>query len=194
MSQSGNNGAIVSEEPLIAVDDRDRPLGPRSRASCHRGEGILHRAFSVYLFDPKRRLLIQRRSIHKPLWPGYWANSCCSHPRWGEATSDAAHRRLGEELGLRVPLQHVFSFQYHARFTEQGAEHEFCHVYAGVTERMARPNPQEVEDCFFVEPARLDGELEGRPGAYAPWLQLAWVALRRQHWQQIEELSNASCP
>ena len=188
MSLSSNNGAVVSEDLLIAVDDRDRPLGPHSRASCHRGEGILHRAFSVYLFDRRLRVLLQRRSIHKPLWPRYWANSCCSHPRWGEATTDAAHRRIREELGLRVQLQHVFSFQYRARFSERSAEHEFCHVFAGVTHRMAEPDPQEVEDCIFVEPVRLDKELESRRGAYAPWLHLGWRALRRDHWKRIEDL------
>jgi isopentenyl-diphosphate delta-isomerase len=182
----------VSEELLIAVDERDRPVGPRSRASCHRGQGLLHRALSVYLFDRDLRLLLQRRSIHKPLWPSYWANSCCSHPRWGEVTADAAHRRIGEELGLSVSVEHVFSFQYHARFEEQGAEHEFCHVFAGIAQQPAQPDPREVQDCAFVEPARLDEELEAHPDVYAPWLHMAWRALRTHHWQRIEELQVGS--
>jgi len=178
----------VSEDQLITVDERDQPLGPLSRASCHRGKGILHRAFSVYLFDRRGCVLLQKRSVHKPLWPRYWANSCCSHPRWGEDTAEAAHRRVGEELGISVPVQHFFAFQYHAQFSKQGAEHEFCHVFAGVAEPILEPDPLEVEDWAFVDPVRLDDELERRADAYAPWLHLAWRALRRDHWHRIAEL------
>ena len=182
----------MPEDLLITVDERDQPLGSLDRASCHRGKGILHRAFSVYLFDHRGSLLLQKRSAHKPLWPRYWANSCCSHPRWGEDTAEAAHRRVGEELGISVPVQHFFAFQYQAHFSEQGAELELCHVFAGVADATLKPDPLEVEDWAFVDPVRLDYELERRPDSYAPWLHLAWRGLRRDHWHRIEGLS--LCP
>ena len=179
---------VGSEDLLITVHERDQPLGPLDEATCHRGEGVLHRALSVYLFDHRGCPLLQKRSNRKPLWPRYWSNSCCSHPRWGEDTAEAAHRRVGEELGISVPLQYFFAFQYQAQFSKQGAEHEFCHVFAGVAESIPEPDPLEVEDWAFVDPVRLDDELERRPDTYTPWLHLAWRVLRRDHWRRIAGL------
>jgi isopentenyl-diphosphate delta-isomerase len=114
----------MSGPRLILVNARDEVLGPESESRCHDGEGLLHRAFSVYLFDGEDRLLLQRRSRHKRLWPHYWSNSCCSHPRWGEDTDAAAVRRVEEELGMRATLERMSSFQYHAPFGDAGAERE----------------------------------------------------------------------
>ena len=119
------------DEPLILVDENDNEIGHRDKVDCHTGHGTLHRAFSVFLFDAQGRVLLQRRSNSKPLWPLYWSNSCCSHPRRGESLEFATARRMREELGLESDLQRLYSFIYQADFGDRGAEHEYCHVYIG---------------------------------------------------------------
>ena len=99
-------------DSLILVDDADRELGSLTKAACHDGDGVLHRAFSLLIFNDAGELLLQQRAPTKRLWPLYWSNSCCSHPRWAESMEAATRRRLYEELGLRCPLQFLFKFQY----------------------------------------------------------------------------------
>jgi isopentenyl-diphosphate delta-isomerase len=178
----------VTEDLLIIVDEQDRPIEPSAKSRCHEGDGVLHRAFSVYLFDVRGWLLLQKRSERKRLWPGHWANSCCSHPRWGEETLDAAQRRVTEELGVEAALERIFSFRYHAQFDDRGAEHELCHVLIGNCAAAVHPDPHEVADWTFVPPERLDTELASRPEQYAPWLPIAWRKLRREHWDRVEKL------
>src|SRR5690606_14929915 len=110
--------AIVSfdDEALVLVDADDREIGFLDKASAHDGEGVLHRAFSLFIFNPQGELLLQQRAADKRLWPGFWANSCCSHPRRGESMQDAIRRRLDEELGLDCALHFLFKFQYQARY------------------------------------------------------------------------------
>src|SRR5262249_42467292 len=110
------------DEALILVNDADEEVGFATKQSCHDGEGLLHRAFSVFLFSPTGDVLLQQRSVQKRLWPGVWSNTCCSHPRRGETLDDAVRRRLREELTLEAPVQFLFKFQYHARYDGWGAE------------------------------------------------------------------------
>ncbi len=181
----------TTAEQLILVNPEDEPVGSASKQAAHRGDGLLHRAFSVYLFDDNARLLLQRRSLAKPLWPGFWSNSCCSHPRTGETTLAAAKRRLGEELGLPqdTPVRFLFKFLYHARFADLGAEHEVCSVYVGSVQVPGAINPDEVAEYRFVEPDVLDRALADEPQHYTPWLRLAWTTLRREHWPTIESFA-----
>lgn len=171
---------VVSDdgEELILVDGNGNPVGFASKAECHRGEGLLHLAFSVFLFDSSGRLLLQRRSPDKPLWGGFWSNSCCSHPRRGETVEEAAHRRLREELGLDAGLEALFAFRYHAAFGEAGSERELCHVLAGRTGGPVRPNANEVADWRWVSPAELDREMEEHPDRFTPWFLLEWPRVR----------------
>ena len=97
---------------LILVDAKDNIIGYESRERCHQGKGLRHRAFSIFIFDDQKQLLVQRRSVEKVLWPLHWSNSLCSHPRRGESYEEAAMRRLKEELGFETPLQLLFKFQY----------------------------------------------------------------------------------
>jgi isopentenyl-diphosphate Delta-isomerase len=180
----------MSSDLLILVDERDEPLGKDTRSACHRGEGVLHRAFSIYLFDRQGRLLLQKRSAGKQLWPQHWSNSCCSHPRWGEEIDAAAQRRLVEELGIRAPLRPLFKFQYQARFGDSGSEHELCTVYVGAADGVGAVDPGEVEAWRYVDADELDRSIAADPGAYTPWLRLAWQRLRDQHWHQVDALCN----
>lgn len=171
---------MACQDALIRVDESDRPLGPLGKADCHVGDGVLHRAFSVFLFDERGRLLLQQRSARKPLWPGYWANSCCSHPRWGERLGEAARRRVGEELGTQPdgPLDWRFSFIYRARFGDAGSEHELCHVLTGTVDAASvRPDPGEVAALRWLHPSRLGDELGDPAAPFAPWLRLEWPRL-----------------
>src|ERR1700678_465027 len=134
----------ADSDALILVDEADRSLGVLSKALCHEGRGVLHRAFSLLIFNERGELLIQQRSASKRLWPLYWSNSCCSHPRRAESMESATRRRLREELGLQCPLQFLYKFEYQAQFDEAGAEHELCSVYLGRTDEPVRANGQEI--------------------------------------------------
>ncbi len=167
-------------EELILVDEQDREIGHRNKADCHDGHGILHRAFSLFVFDPEGRLLLQQRSKGKRLWPGYWANSCCSHPRAGESMEEATSRRLLEEMGMQCSLRYLYKFLYQADYGDLGAEHELCWVYVGQTDAPVKANRTEVEDWRFVDAAALDAEIEAHPERFTPWLKLEWRRLREE--------------
>ena len=171
---------IVSSdrELLILVDEDDHELGSLAKGTCHDGDGVLHRAFSLFVFNPRGELLLQQRSSDKRLWPSYWSNSCCSHPRAGESMDEATHRRLRQELGLGSTLRYLYKFQYHARFGDEGSERELCWVYAGVSTDEVRPNLSEVAQWRWVTPAALDHELATRPDAFTPWFKLEWPRVR----------------
>jgi isopentenyl-diphosphate delta-isomerase len=181
---------IVSfdDEPLILVDADDNEIGYRSKAECHNGEGLLHRAFSVFLFNPEGELLLQQRSADKRLWPLYWANSCCSHPRRGEATEAAARRRTREELSLTASLRYLFKFTYQVPFDTAGAEHELCWVFAGRAAGTPRVNANEIAATRFIAAEALDREIEAHPEIYTPWLRIEWPRLRAEHWSHVEAL------
>jgi isopentenyl-diphosphate delta-isomerase len=170
---------IVSSEAeeLILVDDQDNETGYLSKAACHDGAGILHRAFSVFLFDAEGRVLLQQRATSKRLWGGYWSNSCCSHPRRGESMKIATRRRLRDELNVAASLEFVYKFVYTATFGDAGAENELCHVYLGQLLETVEPNDHEIAATRFLTGAELDFELEFSPEAFTPWLRLEWRTL-----------------
>lgn len=168
-------------EPLIVVDAEDRVLGYHPKAEVHQGAGILHRAFSVFLFNGEGELLLQQRSASKPLWPLYWSNSCCSHPRRGERDLDAAQRRTQEELGVAVELEFALKLQYHAAFEDKGSESELCSVFLGTIDGPCTPNSTEVADWQWISDRALDHALSTRPAIYTPWLHLEWAELRHAY-------------
>jgi isopentenyl-diphosphate delta-isomerase len=174
---------VVSSEAeeLILVDDRDRELGHLSKAACHDGAGVLHRAFSAFLFNAAGELLLQQRADSKRLWPGYWSNSCCSHPRRGESMQTATARRLSEELNLTADLRFAYRFQYQASFGELGSECELCHVFLGRIDDDVHPNSEEISAIRFVGADALDRELAENPERFTPWFKLEWDALNGEH-------------
>lgn len=180
------------DEPLILVDENDNEIGYRSKGDCHEGHGTLHRAFSIFLFDDQGRVLLQQRAASKPLWPLYWSNSCCSHPRRGENLEQALHRRLNEELGLDAPLEFVYKFIYQADFGDVGAEHELCHVYIGLAGGKVQVHPDEIADWRWVAMDDVTRELELEPDRYTPWFKMEWKALTGQFRDRIKALASRS--
>jgi isopentenyl-diphosphate delta-isomerase len=173
---------MADTDALILVDEQDRRLGHLSKALCHAGRGVLHRAFSLLIFNGRGELLIQQRSAAKRLWPLYWSNSCCSHPRRAESMEVATRRRLMEELGIRCDLKFLFKFQYHAQFDADGAEHELCSVYIGRSDETPRVDPDEVLDWRWVGPEALEREMSCTGGAqFTPWFMLEWTRIWRDH-------------
>jgi isopentenyl-diphosphate delta-isomerase len=186
-AQSLGNGA--DPDALILVDEADHGVGFLDKEACHQGRGILHRAFSLLIFNDSGDLLIQQRSPGKRLWPLYWSNSCCSHPRGAETLEIATKRRLHEELGLRCKLQYLFKFQYQAQFDATGAENELCSVFIGCTTQPPRINTEEINDWRWVSPQSLHEELAAHGGtAFTPWFMLEWTRIWRDHRPALRSL------
>ncbi|RMF95693.1 MAG: isopentenyl-diphosphate Delta-isomerase [Gammaproteobacteria bacterium] len=173
------------DELLILVDEQDREIGNLSKQACHEGAGLLHRAFSIFLFNPAGELLLQQRSEQKPLWPLYWSNSCCSHPRQGERIEAAVRRRVREELALDCAPQFLYKFQYHAAFGDRGSERELCWVYAARCDGEPSAHPEEIAAWRWISPEALTEEIAREPERFTPWLKLEWEVIRREHLQRI---------
>jgi isopentenyl-diphosphate delta-isomerase len=174
--------AAADSEALILVDAADREVGHLSKAKCHDGQGVLHRAFSLLIFNGAGELLIQQRAAAKRLWPLFWSNSCCSHPRRFENMETAIHRRLYEELGLSCPLQFLFKFQYQAQFETEGSEQELCSVFIGRSRDTVRTDPNEIQAWRWIQPDALETEMSGSGAErFTPWFKLEWARIWRDH-------------
>jgi isopentenyl-diphosphate delta-isomerase len=162
---------------VILVDRADRAVGTSEKRAAH-VTGALHRAFSVFVFDAAGRTLLQRRATSKYHSGGLWSNSCCSHPRPGESTAVAGHRRLVEEMGFDCPLHTAFTFVYRADVGGGLIEHEYDHVFLGRFDGTPMPDPAEVEAWRWVDPHVLTGELRREPDRFTFWFRIAWDELR----------------
>ncbi|HEX2534447.1 MAG TPA: isopentenyl-diphosphate Delta-isomerase [Chitinophagaceae bacterium] len=171
----------MEEQPIILVNEQDQPVGTMDKLSVHQ-QGLLHRAFSVFVFDRAGRLLLQQRAQRKYHGGGLWTNTCCSHPYPGEATDKAAARRLQEEMGFQTPLRKLFHFTYHAAVENGLIEHEFDHVFAGEYEGPVAPDGSEVADYCYREMEAIENDLQQNPARYTTWFRLAFPAL--QEWWQ----------
>lgn len=173
------------DEKLILVDESDNEIGNLSKEACHDGEGQLHRAFSLFIFNDAGEVLLQQRSEQKRLWPMYWSNACCSHPRRGEDMETAVNRRLHQELGMSSRLQFLFKFIYQAQYDEGGAEHELCWVYLGHSNDPVVVNANEIADWRFVSVETLNSELSARPEKFTPWMKLEWRRIQERHHEAL---------
>ncbi len=182
---------IVSSEDelLVLVDAQDDEAGHMSKAECHDGNGVLHRAFSVFLFNDRGEILLQQRGADKRLWPLYWSNSCCSHPRKGESIEIATRRRLQDELNVSAALEFVYKFSYQASFGEAGSENELCSVFLGRLDGDPQANATEIEAMRFVTADTLGDELAANPNMFTPWLKLEWQCLTGEFGKTLSNYS-----
>lgn len=176
------------DDDLILVDEHDAIVGYASRAECHAGKGRLHRAFSAYVFDDDDRLILQRRSARKSLWPGYWSNTCCSHPRRGEDPRAAAESRLRAELGIASSLTLAFKYHYRADFMDAGAEDELCLVFLGRRSGEVRPHADEVDAWRLETIADVTRLLRESPQDWTPWFRIAWPRICAEHLHLLATL------
>ena len=192
-SASSSNPATKEEivssesEPLILVDASDAEVGFLDKAAAHDGDGVLHRAFSLFIFNPEGTLLLQQRAPDKRLWPEFWSNSCCSHPRRGERMDEAVHRRLEQELGMSAELHFAYKFEYRAPFGELGTEHELCWVYTGQTDVQPIINTTEIMDWRWIDPADLTSAIAAEPACYTPWLKMEWERLNAEFADRLPQ-------
>jgi len=184
--------SVVSfdDESLILVDSNDQVLGYASKDEAHNGSGMLHRAFSLFIFNSDGELLLQKRAADKRLWGGYWSNSVCSHPRQGEDLETATRRRLQEELGFSCPLEFVYKFEYQADFDGKGSENELCSVLIGLYNGDIAANSNEIDDWRWISASHLDQELLDHPEHFTPWFKMEWKDLKQNWAGKILQLSN----
>jgi len=176
---------------LVQVDEDDREIGVIEKMSAHR-DGVLHRAFSVFVFDRAGRLLLQRRAPEKYHSGGLWSNTCCSHPQPGEQPIEAAHRRLEEEMGFDCPLTGGYAFTYRVDVGNGLVEHEFDHVFIGQFDGEPRPDTNEVGGWAWKPLDEVYADVEARPSMYTVWLKIALERLRHSWAEALPAAIRAS--
>lgn len=169
-------------ERVILVDEHDNMTGTMEKMEVHR-LGLLHRAFSLFIFNKKGELLLQQRAFDKYHSGGKWTNTCCSHPNPGEKTLPAARRRLNEEMGMECELHYAFNFIYQAGLEDGISEHEFDHVFWGISDSTPNPEPKEVAAFKFMSMENLAADLKRHPGQYTEWLKICFDRVAECHHQ-----------
>ena len=159
-------------EYVVLVNQDDRSLGTLEKMEAHE-RGVLHRAFSVFVFNPKGELMLQRRALEKYHSPGLWSNTVCSHPRVNETPEQAAIRRLQEEMGFICELEKAFTFTYKADVGDGLTEHEFDHVFFGFCDKLPQINEEEVSDWKYMSMADVEAEIKSHPEEYTVWFKIA---------------------
>ena len=163
----------MSKESVILADKNDNQVGLMPKLEAHQ-KGVLHRAFSIFIFNSKYELLLQKRASSKYHSGGLWTNTCCSHPREGEDTLDAANRRLDEEMGIKTSLRKVYDFIYKAELDNQLTEYEFDHVFYGVCDRDPKLNKDEAEDFKWIDMETLNNDIIKNEDNYTVWFKIAF--------------------
>jgi isopentenyl-diphosphate delta-isomerase len=162
---------------LILVDENDLPVGIMEKMEAHR-KGLLHRAFSIFIFNNKNEMLLQQRALDKYHSGGLWTNACCSHPGANSPSTDiAASARLQEEMGFTVPLKKAFHFIYKETFDNGLTEHEYDHVFTGTYEGSIIPDPNEVKDYCFMSMEEIRRSIESHPAKFTAWFKIAFPKL-----------------
>ena len=166
------------DEQLILVDDNDEEVGFLDKLSVHE-KGILHRAFSVFIFNKNGDFLLQQRADEKYHSPSLWSNSCCSHPNKGESLLDAIRRRLQEEMGLECEVEFKFKFKYKMKFDNGLTEHELDHVYFGYSDDEPVLNPDEVKSWRYVSLDNLQQEMQRNPEQFSIWFRICFSQVEK---------------
>lgn len=158
-------------ENVILVDEHDNALGLMEKMKAHQ-KGLLHRAFSVFILNDQKQLLLQQRAYSKYHSGGLWTNTCCSHPREGETNLEAAHRRLQEEMGFDCPVEKLLDFVYKAELDHDLTEHEFDHVFIGNYSKDPVVNPEEVASYKWMDLESLRTDINDKPEIYTEWFKI----------------------
>jgi isopentenyl-diphosphate Delta-isomerase len=164
------NYRMGTEIQIPLVNDADEIIGHAEKLYVHRN-GLLHRAFSILIFNHAGQLLIHQRAFEKYHSPGLWTNTCCGHPNQNESMEAAVHRRLLEEMGIITHLTYAFTFRYKAVFDNGLTEHEIDHVYTGYFDEPFKVNPEEVADFLWVYPENIIHEVNINPEKYTYWFR-----------------------
>jgi isopentenyl-diphosphate delta-isomerase len=159
------------EEQVILVNEKDEQLGLMPKQEAHE-KGVLHRAFSVFVFNHKNELMLQQRALHKYHSPGLWTNTCCSHQRDGESTIEAGKRRLFEEMGFVTDLKETTSFIYKAPFDNGLTEHELDHILVGNFEEKPNINTEEVATWKWMDLEEVKKDIQAKPEIYTAWFKI----------------------
>ena len=160
-------------EHLLVVNENDEIVRLDTRENCHSGNGILHRAITIFIFNDKNEILLTKRSNLKKLWPEFWDTSCSTHVRQNETYEQAGERRLSDELGFSCELKFLFKFQYQANFQNIGSENEICALLTGNYTGNVNPNRDEISEHKWISPEELKGEINNQNN-YSPWLKIAF--------------------
>lgn len=176
----------MNEQQLVLVNERDEPQGTMGKLEVHQ-KGLLHRAFSVFIFDDFGRMLLQQRAAKKYHGAYLWTNACCSHPYPDENVEAAAQRRLQEELGFTTSLQKIFVFTYKTGVENNLTEHEYDHVFAGEWYGDITPNPDEVAAYRYQTVAEIGDALQRHPSHFTTWFRLAFPTIERWWRQQYQQ-------
>ena len=163
----------MSEDNVILVDKNDNQVGLMPKLEAHQ-KGVLHRAFSIFIFNNKYELLLQKRASSKYHSGGLWTNTCCSHPRENEDILDAANRRLIEEMGIETSLRKVYEFTYKAELDNDLIEHEFDHVFYGVYNEDPSINKDEAEGFKWIDMDSLNEDIKTNGDIYTVWFKIAF--------------------
>ncbi len=161
---------------VILVNEMDEAIGSMDKIQAHE-EAVLHRAFSVFIFNSAGKMLLQQRADDKYHSGGLWTNACCSHPMPGEETLDAANRRLREELGFETVLTHNFSFIYKSDYDNGLTEYEYDHVFSGIYNNKIHPNKKEVKDWTFFSSDEILALIQSNPEKFTTWFKIAFPML-----------------
>ena len=166
-------------DDIILVDENDNEIGTGEKLAVHKA-GLLHRCFSIFVFNSKGQLLLQKRARGKYHSGGLWTNTTCSHPRPGESDKAGAERRLQQEMGMKVDLQEKFKFIYRAELDNGITEHELDHVFFGVSDSDPDPDPDEAEDWKWVDMDWLAQNISDHPERYSVWLKICFNRVSQQ--------------
>ena len=162
---------------VILVDENDVPVGTTEKMEAHE-KALLHRAFSIFIFNSKGEMLLQKRADSKYHSPTLWTNACCSHPAPGQDLSAAATKRLLEEMGFTTTLEKVFDFIYKAPFDNGLTEYEFDHVFIGTFDGDVFPDKSEVSDYCYQTTEKIKNSLQFQPEKYTEWFKIAFPKLQ----------------
>lgn len=166
----------MTEEFVVLVDEKDQQTGLMEKMEAHR-RGVLHRAFSIFLFNTQGEMLLQQRALSKYHSPGLWTNTCCSHPREHESLEQATNRRLLEEMGLQCNLSKAFDFIYKADVGQGLIEHEFDHVFVGICDNPPHINTSEVADWKYMPMPEIKASMAAHPELFTVWFRIAFDQL-----------------